>query len=324
MVTFYTKTEAPCPGGGSAGAVLANRLSENPAWNILLLEAGPDESEASDVPVLANNLQLGAFDWKYKTEPQPGRACLGHKGARCNWPRGKVLGGSSVLNYMLYVRGNRGDYDAWSQAGNTGWSYEEVLPYFKKSEDNRNPYLARDRRHHGTGGLLTVQEPPWKTPLAVAFVEAGVEMGYDNRDCNGARQTGFMLPQATIRRGSRCSTAKAFLRQARDRDNLDIALGSHVMKILIDPGSKKAYGVKLWRDGRMYSVFSRREVVLSAGALNSPQLLMLSGIGPAPHLSALGIPLMADLSVGRNLQDHYGLLSLRGVINLTYKIQFKI
>ena len=273
------------------------------------------------MPVLANNLQLGSLDWQYKTEPQPGRACLGHKGGRCNWPRGKVLGGSSVLNYMLYVRGNRGDYDAWSQAGNTGWSYEEVLPYFRKSEDNRNPYLARDRRHHGTGGLLTVQEPPWKTPLALAFVEAGVEMGYDNRDCNGATQTGFMLPQATIRRGSRCSTAKAFLRQARDRDNLDIALGSHVMKILIEPGTKQAYGVKLWRDGKIFKVYSRREVILSAGALNSPQLLMLSGIGPASHLSHLGIPVMADLSVGRNLQDHYGRISDISLERITFNTQ---
>ena len=263
----------------------------------MLLEAGPDESEASDVPVLANMLQLGALDWQYKTEPQPGRACLGQKGGRCNWPRGKVLGGSSVLNYMLYVRGNRGDYDAWSQAGNTGWSYEEVLPYFRKSEDNRNPYLARDRRHHGTGGYLTVQEPPWRTPLAVAFVEAGVEMGYDNRDCNGARQTGFMLPQATIRRGSRCSTAKAFLRQARNRRNLHIALGSHVMKVIIDPTTRQAVGVKLWREGQgVTSVFSRREIILSAGALNTPQLLMLSGIGPANHLASLGIPVIANLT----------------------------
>ena len=309
--------------------MLANRLSENPAWSVLLLEAGPDESEASDVPVLANMLQLGVLDWQYQTEPQPGRACLGQKGGRCNWPRGKVLGGSSVLNYMLYVRGNRGDYDGWSQAGNTGWSYEEVLPYFRKSEDNRNPYLARDRRHHGqhsqppltshsehiagTGGYLTVQEPPWRTPLAVAFVEAGVEMGYDNRDCNGARQTGFMLPQATIRRGSRCSTAKAFLRQARNRRNLHIALGSHVMKVMVDPATRQAFGVKFWREGRgVTSVFSRREIILSAGALNTPQLLMLSGIGPADHLSSLGIPVIANLSVGRNLQDHYGSMGLVG------------
>ena len=189
-------------GAGSAGAVIANRLSENPNWKILLLEAGNDETEFSDVPASAANLQLGRMDWKYKTEPQPGVACLGHTDQRCNWPRGKVLGGSSVLNYMLYVRGNRKDYDDWEAAGNPGWGYEEVLHYFKKSEDNRNPYLAATR-YHGTGGYLTVQEAPWRTPLATAFVEAGVEMGYDNRDGNGEFQSGFMIPQGTIRRGSR-------------------------------------------------------------------------------------------------------------------------
>ena len=148
----------------------------------------------------------------------------------------------------------------------------------------------------------------------MAFVEAGVEMGYDNRDCNGARQTGFMLPQATIRRGSRCSTAKAFLRQARNRKNLHIALESHVMKVIIDPATRQAIGVKLWREGRgVQSVFSRKEIILSAGALNTPQLLMLSGIGPASHLSSLGIPVIANLSgVGRNLQDHYGSMGLVG------------
>ena len=303
----------PFSGGGSAGAVLANRLSENPHWRILLLEAGPDESEASDVPVLANNLQLGRFDWAYKTEPQPGRACIGHVGGQCNWPRGKVLGGSSVLNYMLYVRGNKGDYNEWRDLGNPGWGYEDVLPYFRKSEDNRNPYLARDRRHHGTGGYLTVQESPWRTPIAVAFVEAGVEMGYENRDCNGARQTGFMLPQATIRRASRCSTAKAFLRPARNRKNLDIITEAHVMKVLIDKDTKQAYGVKFSRLGKMYKVLAGREVILSAGALNSPQLLMLSGLGPRHQLASIGIPVLVDLGgVGRNLQDHYGSMGLAG------------
>ena len=120
---------------------------------------------------------------------------------RCNWPRGKVLGGSSVLNYMLYIRGNRRDYDSWAAMGNTGWSYDDVLPYFIKSEDNRNPYMAKNTKYHGTGGYLTVQEAPYRTPLAEAFLAAGVELGYDNLDCNGQRQTGFMIPQGTIRRG---------------------------------------------------------------------------------------------------------------------------
>ena len=180
-------------GGGSAGAVVASRLSEIPNWNVLLLEAGPDENEITDVPSLAAYLQLTKLDWKYKTEPT-GRACLAMNNGRCNWPRGKVLGGSSVLNYMLYVRGNRNDYDLWESLGNPGWGYNEALYYFKKSEDNRNPYL-KNNPYHGSGGFLTVQESPWKTPLAVAFVQAGMEIGYDNRDINGEIQTGFMIAQ---------------------------------------------------------------------------------------------------------------------------------
>jgi len=292
-------------GAGSAGAVIANRLSENPNWKILLLEAGGDETEISDVPALAAYLQLGRMDWKYKTEPQPGVACLGHTNQRCNWPRGKVLGGSSVLNYMLYVRGNRKDYDDWEAAGNPGWGYEEALHYFKKSEDNRNPYLAATK-YHSTGGYLTVQEAPWRTPLATAFVEAGVEMGYDNRDGNGEFQSGFMIPQGTIRRGSRCSTAKAFLRPIRHRPNLHISMNSQVIKLLIDNKSKAVFGVRLKKKEAIYTVLARKEVILSAGTLNSAQLLMLSGIGPGDHLSELGIPVHRDLPVGYNLQDHYG------------------
>lgn len=155
-----------------------------------------------------------------------------------------------MLNYMLYVRGNKKDYDHWEAAGNPGWGYDSVLHYFKKSEDNRNPYLAATP-YHGTGGYLTVQEAPWRTPLAAAFVEAGVEMGYENRDGNGETQTGFMIPQGTIRRGSRCSTAKAFLRPIRHRKNLHIAMHAYVTKILIDPVSKIAYGVQFKRNGKL-------------------------------------------------------------------------
>jgi len=292
-------------GGGSAGAVVANRLTENPHWKVLLIEAGGDETEISDVPALAAYLQLGRMDWKYKTEPQPNRACLGHTEQRCNWPRGRVLGGSSVLNYMLYVRGNKLDYDHWEQAGNPGWGYKHALHYFKKSEDNRNPYLAATP-YHSSGGYLTVQEAPWRTPLATAFVEAGVEMGYQNRDGNGEFQTGFMIPQGTIRRGSRCSTAKAFLRPIRHRPNLHIAMNSQVIKILIDNKSKNAFGVRLRRRDKVYTVLADKEVILSAGTLNSAQLLMLSGVGPAGHLQEFGIPVHRNLPVGENLQDHYG------------------
>lgn len=300
-------------GGGSAGAVVASRLSEIPDWKVLLLEAGPDENEITDVPSLSAYLQLTKLDWQYKTEPT-GRACLAMKGARCNWPRGKVLGGSSVLNYMLYVRGNRHDYDYWESLGNPGWGYDQALYYFKKSEDNRNPYLGKTP-YHGTGGLLTVQEAPWKSPLVVAFVEAGTEIGYENRDINGEKQTGFMIAQGTIRRGSRCSTAKAFLRPVRLRNNIHTAMNAHVTKILINPVSLKTVGVEFVRDGKRQVVKARKEVILSAGAINTPQILMLSGIGPREHLKHVGIPVLKDLRVGDNLQDHVAMGGLTFLVD---------
>ncbi|XP_059352394.1 glucose dehydrogenase [FAD, quinone]-like [Daphnia carinata] len=293
-------------GAGSAGAVVANRLSEVSNWNVLLLEAGGDEGLMTDIPGAVQLLQRTSIDWKYRTVEQTG-ACLAFNDNKCNWPRGKVLGGSSVLNYMLYVRGNKRDYDSWAAAGNTGWSYEDVLPYFKKSEDNRNPYIAANTKYHGTGGYLTVQEPAWTTPLAAAFVEGGVEMGYENNDGNAAKQTGFMLIQATNRRGHRCSTAKAFLRPIRHRPNLHISMRSHVHKIIIDSGTKQATAVRFEKKGQIYQVNAKKEIIVSAGSVNSPQLLMLSGVGPADHLQSLGIPVIADLPVGDNLQDHIAL-----------------
>lgn len=310
---LYKEYDFVVIGGGSAGAVVASRLSEIPHWTVLLLEAGPDENEISDVPSLAAYLQLSDLDWQYKTEPT-GKACLAMKGGRCNWPRGKVLGGSSVLNYMLYVRGNRHDYDHWEWLGNPGWGYKNVLRYFKKSEDNRNPYLAPSK-YHSRGGYLTVQESPWRTPLSLAFIEAGEDLGYENRDINGELQTGVMLAQGTIRRGTRCSTAKAFLRPARLRKNLHVAMKSQVTRILINPSTMRAYGVMFVRNGVRQIVLARREVILSAGAVNSPQILMLSGIGPKEQLSMFGIHALKDLKVGENLQDHVGLGGMTFLIN---------
>ncbi|KAK9871985.1 hypothetical protein WA026_015230 [Henosepilachna vigintioctopunctata] len=302
-------------GGGSAGAVVASRLSEIANWTVLLLEAGGDENEISDIPALSGYTQMSEMDWMYKTSP-PGESayCLAMLGDRCNWPRGKVLGGSSVLNAMIYIRGNKLDYDRWSEDGNVGWSYDEVLPYFLKSEDNRNPYLARTP-YHRTGGYLTVQESPWRTPLSIAFLQAGRELGYEVRDLNGAKQTGFMLSQGTIRRGSRCSTAKAFLRPVRNRSNLHIAMNAQATKLLINPKTKKAYAVKYLRDNRIRTVRARREIILSAGAIGSPHLLMLSGIGPKEDLQKLGIPVFSDRKVGHNLQDHIGLGGLTFIID---------
>lgn len=301
---LYSEYDFIVIGGGSAGAVIASRLTENPKHSVLLLEAGPDENEVTDVPSLAAYLQLSNLDWSYKTEPL-NTACLGMKNNRCNWPRGKVLGGSSVLNYMIYVRGNKNDFDHWAEMGNPGWDYQSVLPYFLKSEDNRNPYLAKTP-YHSTGGYLTVQEAPWHTPLVAAFVEAGTELGYENRDINGEKQTGYMIAQGTVRRGSRCSTAKAFLRPVRLRPNFHLALNTFVTKILINPQTKRAWGVEFVRNKRRQIIRARKEVILSAGAINTPQLMMLSGVGPRDHLEAMGIPVIQDLPVGNNLMDHLG------------------
>ncbi|EDW75339.2 uncharacterized protein Dwil_GK19743, partial [Drosophila willistoni] len=302
-------------GGGSAGAVVANRLSENRNWTVLLLEAGGDETEISDVPALAGYLQLTELDWKYQTTPSSTRQyCQAMKGDRCFWPRGKVLGGSSVLNAMVYVRGSKNDYDHWASLGNPGWDYGQMLKYFLKSEDVRNPYLAKTP-YHETGGYLTVQEAPWRTPLSIAFLQAGMEMGYENRDINGAQQTGFMLTQSTIRRGARCSTGKAFIRPVRLRKNLDVLLHAEATRILFDAKQKRAFGVEYMKNGRKQLVFVRREVIVSAGALNTPKLLMLSGVGPAEHLQEHNIPVISDLPVGSNMQDHVGLGGLTFVVD---------
>ncbi|XP_066580966.1 glucose dehydrogenase [FAD, quinone] [Prorops nasuta] len=301
-------------GGGSAGSVVVNRLTENPQWDVLLLEAGGPETEITDVPILSLYLHKSKIDWKYRTQPQDS-ACQAMVDQRCCWTRGKVLGGSSVLNTMLYIRGNRRDFDQWESFGNEGWGYKDILHYFKKSEDQRNPYLANNR-YHKTGGYLTVQDAPYNTPLGVAFLQAGEEMGYDIVDVNGDQQTGFAFYQYTMRRGARCSTAKAFVRPIQLRQNFHLSLWSHVTKILIDPKTKRTYGVEFVKEGKKQRVYAKKEVILSAGAINSPQLLMLSGIGPSEHLRELGIPVLYDSpGVGQNLQDHIAVGGLAFLID---------
>lgn len=290
-------------GGGSAGAVLANRLSENPNWKILLLEAGPDEISLTDLPLLFPTLQLSPFDWQFKTQPGE-RYCRGMVRGECNWPRGKVLGGSSVLNAMLYVRGNRQDYDRWEKEGNEGWGYNDVLPYFKKSEDIKIEELKEDF-YHGTGGYLSVEKFKYHSPIADWFLEAVQEFGYDIVDINGESQSGFTIAHGTLKDGLRCSTAKGFLRPVSKRPNLHISLHSLVEKILIDDITKQALGVTFTKFGIRRTIYSDRETILSAGALQSPQLLMLSGVGPQDHLAEIGInPLVDSPGVGSNLQDH--------------------
>ncbi|PNF21087.1 Glucose dehydrogenase [FAD, quinone] [Cryptotermes secundus] len=303
-------------GAGSAGSVVASRLSEVPHWKVLLLEAGGDPTPTSDIPALALHLQKTDLDWQYQTEPEEGM-CQGFRDKRCNWPRGKVLGGSSVLNFMIYIRGMKGDYDAWAAAGNSGWSYEEVLPYFKKSEDMTSERLLRKhpngKIYHSRGGPLTVQEYV-AVQSGQTLLEAAKELGYETLDdVNGEHQLGFSNTFSTTRNGTRCSTAKAFLSPIKFRENLHVAKHAHVTKILINYQTKTAHGVELRnREGKMVTVKFRNEVILSAGSINSPQILMLSGIGPQEHLNAIGTDtVVSNLRVGENLQDH---LSFMGFV----------
>ena len=216
---------------------------------------------------------------------------------------------------MAYIRGNKQDYDNWALSGNNGWDYETVLKYFIKSEDLKN-FEGANLGYHGVGGPLTVDRLNFETPLADAFVKAGNELGYTTVDLAGEHGTGFSKLLSTYRDGKRCSTAKAFLVPNRNRTNLHISLKSHVTKVHIDAASKTATGVEFVKDGKYYSISATKEVILSAGAIGSPQILMLSGVGPAAELEKHNIPLIQDLEVGKNLQDHVG-VGLSFAINQT-------
>lgn len=283
-------------GAGSAGCVLANRLSDGTGLNILLVEAGPyDRSPLIHVPGLFSTLyRSGKFGWVYRTTPQSqidGRVLRDL--------RGKVLGGSSSVNGMLYCRGAAQDYDGWAAMGNDGWGYRDVLPYFKRAEDHDRG----EDTFHGVGGPLHVQRSPVNNALAKAFIKAGVEAGHSyNEDINGTRREGFGPAEATIWRGRRWSAASAYLRPANHRPNLTVMTGAHVTRVLLD--RNRATGIEL-RQGKDRHTFSAGEIVLSAGAFQSPHLLLLSGIGHGEQLASHGIAVHAELpGVGRNLHDH--------------------
>lgn len=300
--TWHEQYDYVIVGGGSAGAVLANRLSEDSSVSVLLLEAGGVENEWTKVPWTAASLQKTELDWAYLTEPQT-NACLGLDGRRSRWPLGRVLGGSSVINYMVYTRGSPQDFDNWERMGAKGWSYRDVLPYFKKCEDMQNDQLA-ENGYHGTGGYLKVSTNSFKTPAIKAFLEAGKEMGYETEiDYNGQSQTGFAASQGTIGHGERCSVSSSFIADAVNRPNLHILPRSFATKILFNK-DRRAIGVEFHRNYQSHVVKAKHEVIVSAGAINSPKLLLLSGVGPKDDLKQLGLPVVADLPVGQNLQDH--------------------
>ena len=284
-------------GAGSAGCVLANRLSADPDRSVLLVEAGgKDRNPLFRLPMLMGRLfHSGIYNWRYHTEPVPD---LG--GRSLYWPRGKVLGGSSTINGMVYVRGNRHDYDRWAQMGLAGWSYDEVLPAFRHSEG----HVERDDAYHGTGGELTVCRARGDNPLFDTFLEAGCQAGWPvNDDFNGAEQEGFGRYDFTIRRGKRCSTSTAFLRPVRRRRNLAIVTGCLVRRVVVDGG--RATGIEVVQGAGTRTIRADREVVLCGGTVNTPQILMLSGIGPSDELQRHGIQVLHELpGVGRNLQDH--------------------
>lgn len=242
-------------------------------------------------------------------------ACLGLKNGVCNWPKGRALGGTSVINYLLYQRGHKSDFDEWEAMGNTGWSYTAVLPYFLKSEKIGIPEL-KNSKYHNSKGYLNVEHSSHVTDLFKVFIETGKDMGYNWIDPNSENIIGFSLVQATMKNGRRCSAAKAFLYPIHSvRKNLHISMKSRVIKILIDPRTKIAYGVEFIKNRKIYRIHASKEIILSAGTIASAQLLMLSGIGPAEHLQQFDIPIIQDLKVGYNLQDHIGLSGLVFTVN---------
>ena len=290
-------------GAGSAGCVLANRLSADPNNRVLLLEAGnPDSNPWIHVPVgYFKTMHNPKFDWCYLTDPDPGIA-----GRRLQWPRGKVLGGSSSINGLLYVRGQREDYDRWAQLGNQGWDYDSVLPYFKKSEDQ----ARGEDNFHGADGPLKVSDLRLRRPIADHFIAGATECQIPlNDDYNGETQEGIGYFQQTAHKGLRWSTAKGFLKPAMKRPNLTVVTGAHTSRVLFD--GRTATGIEYLHNGEKKQAAATREVVLSAGAIGSPQLLQCSGVGDGNHLQKLGIPLVHSLrGVGKNLQDH---LQIRAV-----------
>ncbi len=282
-------------GAGSAGCVLAARLSEDPDVTVCLLEAGPPDA-ADEIHLPAGVLAVGTskYDWSFFSDPEPGLA-----GRQRYLPRGRTLGGSSSVNAMVYMRGNRADYDGWAALGHEGWGWDDVLPYFIRAEDNERGASEL----HGAGGPLGVIDSRSRYRTCEAFIEAGLEAGLAaNDDFNGPTQDGVGWYQVTQRNGMRCSAAVGYLHPVLGRSNLTLVTGAHVTRLLLE--GTRAVGVEIDRDNQLSEVRAEREVILSAGAYQSPQILLLSGVGPSEDLELVGIPTVHELPVGQGLQDH--------------------
>ncbi|XP_065221634.1 glucose dehydrogenase [FAD, quinone]-like [Planococcus citri] len=299
-------------GAGSAGPALANRLSEISSWKILLIEAGPDPPIESDIPAIFLTLLGSKYDWNYKAEKSE-KSCRSMINKQCLWPRGKFLGGCSSINGMLYVRCHSKDYDNWESLGNPGWNYENVLKYFKKLEIFNSDSMEKEA--HGYEGYVNVENFPDGDLLGNRFDKDLLVRLYNELglpfvgDMSAKQKSGVTIIPGTVKNGVRQNTAKAYLAPIKDRKNLSVMKETLVTKVLID-NNKKVYGVEVFRNNVHAKIIAKKEVILTAGALNSPQLLMLSGIGPRDHLKDLNIPLINDLKVGYNLQDHIFLTNL--------------
>jgi choline dehydrogenase len=284
-------------GAGSAGCVLALRLTENPSARVLLLEAGPpDDADEIHIPAALNLLFQSTYDWDFHTVPQERAA-----GRAIYWPRGRMLGGSSSMNAMIYIRGNRHDYDTWrDEYGCSGWGYADLMPYFRRAESNSRGADA----YHGGTGPLAVSDLAFQSAMTKTWVAAAQECGLPaNDDFNGAQQDGSGFYQVTQSGGRRCSAADAYLRPAMARPNLEVKTDAQVTKVVVEGG--RAAGVRYLERGTEQTAYAQGEVILSAGAIGSPHLLMLSGIGPADHLRDVGLTVFVDSpGVGANLSDH--------------------
>ncbi|CAH0714788.1 unnamed protein product, partial [Brenthis ino] len=340
-------------GAGSSGCVVTNRLSENDRWQVLVLEAGSDEPNMTYVPALYRVLLGSNIDWGFKTKPN-GKSCLARPEGSCPWPRGKVMGGSSSINSLAYIRGNRADYDGWAAMGNPGWSYEDVsthiawilwnlctytpysninclggvvasmfgctpggpgfesrvFPYFIKSENNLN-IGSLNPSYHGIGGEQYISYLPYIDDPTLMLIDSFLERGFPIIDYNGREQVGNNQAQAFSINGERVSTNRAFIKPIRyRRKNLAVETNAEVTKVLIDE-NKKAYGVNYVQNNIKRTAYAKKEVIICGGTISSPKLLMLSGIGPKEHLENVGITVIQDLPVGKNLHDH---VSFNGII----------
>ncbi|XP_063242451.1 glucose dehydrogenase [FAD, quinone]-like [Bacillus rossius redtenbacheri] len=288
-------------GSGPAGSVVASRLSEVPSWSVLLLEAGPEEPSATLVPSFFMSGAGTKLDWNYKTQPHE-NAFRSTNGV-ATWPRGKVVGGTIILEGNMYTRGHKNLYNRWEAEGNVGWGYDDLLPYFKKGESIQTSDV--EKKYHGTEGPVSVGHFPYQPKLSKVIIEAAKERGLPHRDLTGSNQTGVSVALVMVKDGLRASPPRVYLRPNKARGNLRVSMNSHVTKVLIDSKTNTAHGVQfIDSKGVTKTALARKEVILSAGAIGSPQLLLLSGVGPAEDLKELGIDVKKDLPVGKNLHNH--------------------